>query len=122
MAVCIELLTRIVDAPTNPSVRLVQLAEANGLPSLRTGARRQDRALSGRELGILLPLHDTALIDMTSGRIIPLLSFSALCCLILRSVCLRTFLRFSAFVTLDYSARRRARRWFIELVERLSRE
>ncbi len=74
MAVCIELLTRIVDAPTNPSVRLVQLAEANGLPSLRTGARRQDRALSGRELGILLPLHDTALIDMTSGRIIPLLS------------------------------------------------
>ena len=69
MAVCIELLTRVVGAPTNPSVRLV-------LPSLRTGARRQDRALSGRELGILLPLHDTALIDMTSGRIIPLLSFS----------------------------------------------
>lgn len=66
----------------NPSVRLVQLAEANGLPSLRTGARRQDRALSGRELGIL-PLHDTALIEMTSGRIIPLLSFSTLCCLIL---------------------------------------
>ena len=72
-----------LDAPTHPSVRLVQLADANGLPSLRTGARRQDRALSGRELGILLPLHDTALIEMTSGRIIPLLSFSALCCLIL---------------------------------------
>lgn len=67
----------------NESIRSACSTEANGLPSLRTGARRQDRALSGRELGILLPLHDTALIDMTSGRIIPLLSFSALCCLIL---------------------------------------
>jgi hypothetical protein len=30
--ICTQLLTRIVDAPTNPSFLLVRLAEANGLP------------------------------------------------------------------------------------------
>jgi hypothetical protein len=52
---------------SGPAFRLVRLAEANGPPGLCTAARRRDRARPRRELGILLPLHGTVLIEMASA-------------------------------------------------------
>jgi hypothetical protein len=64
--VCTKVLTRI-DGRANLAFRLVRLTEANGPPGLCTAARRRDRARPRRELGILLPLHGTVLIEMASA-------------------------------------------------------